>query len=855
MNEKDKKNLIIISGVFIFVMVFMVFFTFYRRDALLSDRTIPKINTDELILGDTGTCTCESGTLIGNECYSNSVSSFEITGIQCADDYEGYWINGKCYTTVEPAHQEGGKTCPSGTTQSGDNCYSGVVTKMDIPNNVCTTEGGYWINSKCYMNRVVATKTQTGTERTCDSCNGGAASSNYCYTNPVTYFNHETCDQEGGYYYNGTCYATRKDRNCSDTPVYTWSCPSNTTQSGSYCYSNAANQITVTESRCRTNNWHWINGKCYKSSSAATDGQVYVCNSGVLSGDKCYSNEITGRASESNCNSIGGSWINSTCYKNKCTMTVGWLCSKGHYNHPDDIYCTICGEPKEPGTDASPTPRYNCGGDGKAVCLEGCTVTSTSCNEENYTCSNFLSANSGYKFYGGTTPVVKTVTCNKSVDSEDGKCKIVSVTTQSHGVSTAGDGFDDKNSYYTVNVIVTSQCAGKTLNLEATNAEVKNPTRTIGSEASYKFDVYPSGCVEKSQAKANIPNCGSDSCTKTANVTLSIWTDWKGPEIGCWGLDSSPVGFKAADEKNARVYYWNQAVCTYSNGVVALGYTERWTRGGCGGGSSGSSGTVPTPTYACYANASELINATKTTWATGSSQAYPYLIAGKTETECKAYACFVNSDGSDYKWANTTPSGYTKVPDILSQSKCKPETPACYIDKNGNYDWGKHKNDSNYTLVPSVNKDTDCKAGTCYTNGEEYVWSQTSPGEGYNEVNLSSTECRKKEEACYLHEGKYIWGDYGTKAGYIFVGGIEEKEFCTNIGCYKHNDEYVWGDYSDDTNYILVKDITQKDKCGYIPDVPKTSLNVQTMIYIAVAIMSVFGIFFIVRYNNKSKNI
>ena len=450
-----------------------------------------------------------------------------------------------------------------------------------------------------------------------------------------------------------------------------------------------------------------------------------------------------------------------------------------------------------------------------------------------------------------------SITVLSDEDGEEDDCKITSVSTNSQKVSLDGDGYS--NSYYVVFVNVEGlKCSGKTLTLSASNASSISPSVvSITSSArsgQYSFHVYPNkGCDFKSTPTAKLSN-GSSKIGPTVSLTV----DWH-PIYNVCEVNPKYTSFLVADSVGADEYYsaWDSdKKC----------YTIKWTRG-CGTGSSSGtpSGTTstptptPAPTYACYANAKDLINATKTTWATSGSSAYPYLISGKTQAECNAYACFVNTDGSDYKWANMTPSGYTKVSNILSQSLCKPESAACYIDKNGNYSWGKHKNDSNYTFVTSITSESSCKkieGSACYCNDSKCVWNTTSPGSDYVKVSDmdTSVKCKKDEYACFLHNNKYIWGNYMNQNGYYYVAGITEQEYCTNIGCYVNNNEYVWGDYSDDSSYTFVGDITERSRCGYTPDVPKTSLNTQAIVYIATAIMSVAGIYFVVRYNNKSKN-
>ena len=97
MNENDKKRLIIISSAFLLVLVFMVFFTLYRQDAILSDRTYPKINTDTVDPNDL------EGPVLGDNCgtrYSCSNGTTPSLDHKCCPvgyDYE----NGRCDNGTE----------------------------------------------------------------------------------------------------------------------------------------------------------------------------------------------------------------------------------------------------------------------------------------------------------------------------------------------------------------------------------------------------------------------------------------------------------------------------------------------------------------------------------------------------------------------------------------------------------------------------------------------------------------------------------------------------------------------------------------------------------------------------------
>ena len=480
---------------------------------------------------------------------------------------------------------------------------------------------------------------------------------------------------------------------------------------------------------------------------------------------------------------------------------------------------------------------------------------------------------SGISSSGCVTNDVAVTVYDRNDDKDN--CKLTSVVTNSKLVSEDVDGYPS-NSYYVVcakvegtgcnkDQLIVTENNGAIVGNHYSNIGDVNQQSVVddinGQSGSYCFHVYPKlGCDQTSTTNVTLRNANGE-IVGNIPVTVDSTSDWSPQEKVCVKKgNASYTSFLEADIDGASEYYSNwdsENDC----------YTVKWTRG-CetGGGGGGGSSVTPTPsnppktTYACYANAKDLINATSAVWTTGSSSSYPYLISGKNQSECKAYACFVNSDGTDYKWANSTPSGYKKVDNILSQSLCKPEEDACYIDKSGEYHWGKYKNNSDYTFVASITNESKCKKNddaACYSNGDKFVWDVTPPDDTYIKVPDmdTSVKCAKDDNGCFLHDNKYYWGNYFNKSDYYFVAGITEQDYCSNYGCYYNGSEYVWGDYSDDDSYQLVKDIIDRGKCGYTPDVPMTSLNVQTIVYIAVAVMSVFGIYFVVRYNNKSKNI
>ena len=270
-----------------------------------------------------------------------------------------------------------------------------------------------------------------------------------------------------------------------------------------------------------------------------------------------------------------------------------------------------------------------------------------------------------------------------------------------------------------------------------------------------------------------------------------------------------------------------------------------------------------TVTYACYANAEKIEDATIVSWATGSSNAYPYLIKGVSEKNCQASACYANSDKTRYVWSTTKPSGYVRVEEINSRSLCKPENEACYLDSNGNYTWGRYAKIDGYTIITSIKNKSECKKPdltyACYVKDDDYVWSTSKPS-GYTLLSkiTNPKECVKPEEAaCYLHNNEYIWGKYASISGYSLVESIKERAYCVKPteACYlSPNLKYVWGDYSSDKKYQLIDNITNRDDCITTYVTPESGANISKIILIGILVFGVFGMIFVYQGYNKKKN-
>ena len=315
--------------------------------------------------------------------------------------------------------------------------------------------------------------------------------------------------------------------------------------------------------------------------------------------------------------------------------------------------------------------------------------------------------------------------------------------------------------------------------------------------------------------------CGSGSTIEPEKSACYVKRGSGVPNTYCYGTSTTCAGYNEKIDNITSSSSCNEASSCYkdSNGNYVIGKY------------SGQSGytlvgdTCPsTPKSFCYANASNINDATSVIWTTQSSAQHPYLISGVSKDNCKASACYVNNDKTDYKWATSAPNGYTKVNDILSSSLCKPEESACYQDSKGNYVWGKYASFDGYTKISSIKDENTCVTPTptmaCYQNGFDYIWTSTKPS-GYTKVeNVTTPDTCKKEElpACYIHDNKYVWGKYENISNYKLVPTINNANDCVN---------------------------------SIILDVPKTSSNVEIIIYILVTIFGITGAGIVIWTKNK----
>ena len=334
-------------------------------------------------------------------------------------------------------------------------------------------------------------------------------------------------------------------------------------------------------------------------------------------------------------------------------------------------------------------------------------------------------------------------------------------------------------------------------------------------------------------------------------------------------------------------------------------YTNKYNR--CCGTSGG--GTT-TKTSACYANAATIEEATQAEWLTEATSTLKYKLSDVTEGNCLPYACYGNAstieNSTNVGWYNYQPSGYYKL--SASRSSCVKVEEACYgngqtiatsthvvwtstkpngyyklsgVDKTscvintepslcymntstGEYVWGKYQTTLGYEFVPAVTVEDYCEKPApelnfaCYKDSNGlYYWGDYSGDSGYTLISgiTDSTKCGDpQEDACYKNGNEYVWGTYANVTGYELVTSINSASLCQNEACYKNNTSgnYEWGKHANDDNYTLVSNLTNKDACNNDIDVPLTAANVETIIYVGIAVLVMAGLTFMYyAFNNK----
>lgn len=397
--------------------------------------------------------------------------------------------------------------------------------------------------------------------------------------------------------------------------------------------------------------------------------------------------------------------------------------------------------------------------------------------------------------------------------------------------------------------------------------------------------------------------------SKTQDVTVWIYCPWtKTNYLNSNGDLTSKIEVDTSKYTSRMGKRFESGCTAYEGNKVVDGksyYTARYDR--CCGTSGG--GTT-TKTSACYANAATIEEATQAEWLTEATSTLKYKLSGVTEGNCLPYACYGNAstieNSTNVGWYNYQPSGYYKL--SASRSSCVKVEEACYgngqtiatsthvvwtstkpngyyklsgVDKTscvintepslcymntstGEYVWGKYQTTLGYEFVPAVTVEDYCKKPApelnfaCYKDSNGlYYWGDYSGDSGYTLISgiTDSTKCGDpQEDACYKNGNEYVWGTYANVTGYELITSINSASLCQNEACYKNNTSgnYEWGKHANDDNYTLVSNLTNKDACNNDIDVPQTAANVETIIYVGIAVLVMAGLTFMYyAFNNK----
>ena len=252
-----------------------------------------------------------------------------------------------------------------------------------------------------------------------------------------------------------------------------------------------------------------------------------------------------------------------------------------------------------------------------------------------------------------------------------------------------------------------------------------------------------------------------------------------------------------------------------------------------------------------------------------------YTYIGTSCPVTPTYACYVNVNTNDYKWATSSPgSGYVISPIITSASSCVAPKPSCYVNPtSGDYKWSMTSPGAGYVIDSTITSEASCKKPietptyACYVNEStnDYKWATSSPGSGYvvSATITSEGVCVAPTYACYINQatGDYRWSTTSPGSGYVISSTITEESECTAPtpeeipACYEDADgNYVWGTYGKYENYTLITKIDNEEDCKKEIDVPLTSANVGAIVYISVVLMVICGSVFIYFVYKKKKN-
>ncbi len=725
------------------------------------------------------------------------------------------WTSGSWSSYSSGMSISGTTTAPSCSTTG--NSYTQYEVK-EPGNNVC----GSNISSGCHRSR---TWTKTTTEKTCGAGQYvNPSSSTGCSQCPSNQWNPanntrsscQTCD--AGYKVNsdqsgceaetttGVCCCTTNKSTCSWLSSCTSSQPSPIT--GATKDDCKDNEVPTTEYKCYCNP---INSRCEWRNTNANN---WVPVEGITDSGQCTQYSTEGST---------GCFTNGTEYKWR-TAGEGWTyvsgistkdaCESMHYEDPTSgRYSLTC-----PATQIKVGETINC----------TYTTNTNSPLKSAKTTSSAISASVSGKYIAVTG--VKLGAGGVSGVAEDGNstnniqiavvenytsdtCSVSVSTGSSHTSQPGSDNVD--NDYYIVNVNVVggSACDG-TITYHASNAKSITPTSATllnsAASRSLSFKVYPIACKQsRAYATISLKSGGSVSSNYTTYVTTM--NDWRSSKV----CEKNPTytDFQSADAAGSNVYYSNYGKCDDGTN----GYTLKWTRGGCGGGTSEQD--------KCYKDKSTgLFVCGK--YASLTSR-YTFIDNDCNSDKCKnpeqpKKACYKNKETGKYKFDLKTnlpePDKWVYVD--LDEEHCKDteETPACYyIEETGKYDWGLFDNVAGYVK-------TELTKEQC--------------------VNLVG--CYKKTS-----DGSYHWGEYEGKDGYELVASITDETKC-KVACFKcDDDEYKWGGYDQYSGTCeLVPNITTEDSCK---PVPVTGATASKIIYALSLFLVMAGSGIIVYQLTKTK--
>ena len=433
-------------------------------------------------------------------------------------------------------------------------------------------------------------------------------------------------------------------------------------------------------------------------------------------------------------------------------------------------------------------------------------------------------------------------------------------------------------------------CNGKNLDLSTLGAEcINNIKGTISNGQTFNIICHATTTCDRAEVSVNY--AGHKTTESDKSVAVSTSSAWhKEAENQCVSLSDYEANYHsdvAADnnsecdaegncvtKNNPNKHYIVDGTRTPGQGKCSSDQREVdvWIRG-CGGDTIDQTTTVD-PTYACYANASDLNVATKAEWRTGKTAELPYKITYGPDkktvitkdnytTQCVASACYVENGTTNYKWAtigSLDASKYTKV-DISKEVDCKDkpkDTPeesyACYVEKGTNkYIWAVvgSIDTSKYTEVDL--KETECKDNpnvvesyACYADAAnindarsvkwqakettELPYKITVGADGKTKITKDnySTQCiLPKARYCYADNAdldKATQADLLTgpkdKLQYLIKDSngnpITDKSLCVASACYIENGttNYEWAIIGtlDASKYTKVE-IYKKENC------------------------------------------